>query len=63
MMFREFLNALMALIFYSTMYVTGSGVYGYFKAEAVKSSHRGIGSMQKFNRELTQETYDWEVEQ
>jgi len=59
-MFREFLNALMALIFYSTMYVAGSGVYDYFRVEALKSSQKGLGSMQRFNRELTKKTYEWE---
>jgi len=62
-MFREFLNALMALIFYSTMYVAGSDVYSYFKQEALKSSQRGLGSVQRFNRQLTQKRFDWEVDQ
>lgn len=56
-MLRDFLNALIALIFYSTVYVTGSEVYSYFRAEAMKSSHRGLGSMQRFNRKLTEKTY------
>lgn len=62
-MFREFLNALMALIFYSTMYVTGAEVYSYFRQEAMKSSQRGVGSMQIFNRKLTKKRFDWEVKQ
>lgn len=60
MIFKEIIDAVVALAFCMSVGFGGKATYVFFKKETVKVLQRGQNDTHEFSRKLTGKRFDWE---
>lgn len=60
MIFKDVIDAIVAVIFCTSLFFGGKATYEFFRNETVKVLRRGQNNTLDFSRSLTGKRFDWE---